>query len=414
MANQTSTLIIEELTGQKRRVELHGPGLPLQGAAWAGKMRMVTRSYTGNSAEATQQVLGPALLPSQWNGIWRTTQLLASPCFYAENGGSPQPIVRASSLRDVMETIFESGQRLRVTWVAGSVDDPKRIVRIGRASEWSFPHDRPDDINWNVTFEWVSKGQAVQQVVSLRGEDKEAARRDAQVKLNDALTKATSDQAVASQKARDKNLPATAISLGDLEAFAAGPSKMLDSFIRAGRQVVNRLQRLGELGVKLESMPASLEAQLLDAATDTIAIANQFADSSSRTPVEVLSNRNKVSNLLQASRYFGATEKNIEDATDSALTLRSVMRSRNSNQIDGATKRKDSAGVADVLGTWIARQGDTYAAISSRFFGTPEHGYAIAKANARTTKTQAYAIAPTPGVVLVIPNLTAIKNIEDV
>ena len=377
-------------------------------------MRMVTRSYTGNSAEATQQVLGPALLPSSWEGGWKTTQMLACPSFFANEGGAPQPITRASTLRDTIETFFESGQRLRVTWVAGDSDNPKRLVREGRATEWSFPHDRPDDIRWNISFEWVSKGGSVQKVIALRSDDKEAARRDAQTKLNDALTKAVNDQAVASQKARQKNMPATSITLGDLEAFAKGPSKMLDSFVRAGRQVVDRLQRLGELGQKTMNMPATLEAQILDAATNTIAIAGQFLDEVSRTPPEVLSNRNKVSNILSATRYFGSTEKNVEDATDSALTLRSVMRSRNSNQIDGATKRKDSAGVADVLGTWVARQGDTYASISSRFFSTPDHGYAIAKANARATKTRAYAIAPAPGTVLIIPNLVALKSIEDV
>ena len=142
---QSSSLVIEELSGDKRVLELVGSGLPFQGATWTSALRVITKWYPGNNAEATQQVLGPIELPSDWEGKWSTTRLIATPCRFRQQG-TDQLVTRASSLRTAADLLFSSGQRLRVTWGAGSTSDARWIVREGRAVEWAFPHDRMDDI----------------------------------------------------------------------------------------------------------------------------------------------------------------------------------------------------------------------------------------------------------------------------
>jgi hypothetical protein len=387
---------------------------------------MITKTYTGNSAEATQQVLGPTFLPSEWEGQWNTTRMVSCPSYYTESGSAPQVIAKASSIRDVLEGIFESGQRLRVTWASGQDADARRIVRIGRASEWKFAHDRQDDIVWTVTYEWIGRGRAANKAIDLKNDSALTKNYDAMAKLNDALAKAINDRAVADAKSRAKNKPASRFTLGDLEAFAAGPSRLLNSFVRAGRLVSNQLKRISDLGIKIANLPAQLEGQLVDAATNTIAICNQFNDKISSTSPESMTTQNKVGNLLSVTNYFGSTQGDVNSVTDSSIDLRLAARQRKNSQIDGANNRKDSSGVPDILAIWRARSGDTYASISNRFFGTPDHGYAIAKANSRAlppvqipgttsvVRGRAYAVAPPIGATLIIPNLTAIKNIENV
>ena len=418
---QSSTIHIEELTGDKRVLELNGPALPFQGAAWAGQMRMATKWYVGNNAEATQQVLGPIELPSDWEGKWRTTQMLACPSYFTDKNRQRNAITRASTMRDAIEMIATAGQKLRVTWSTGQtggVNNPRSLVRVGRIHEWKFPHDRMDDIGWNITFEWMGRGRSTQVAVALRGEDHEASRRDTQQKLADALATAFTDQAVASSQKRMQNSPATSLSLGDLEAFANGPSQMLRSFTRLADSIVNRLKHIGDLAIKLENLPLELANQGLDVANNAVAVANQFVDQITSTPVEYLSMQSKVANLLQAAAYYEAREQDAEKVVDSALTMRDSWRTARVSPADGGGSHAASASVGDIVGTWVTRQGDTYASISSRFYQTSEHGYAIAKANALSLKgyapelRRAFAIAPPAGVTLVIPNMQVVMSLE--
>ncbi len=115
-STEQSSLTIKELTGLKRVVTLRGPSLPFQGATWGAIQRVVTTWYPGNAVEATQSVMGPALKPSSWTGVWRTTMMLRTPTLYSVNGGSDQTIVQAFTLANILEDIFQLGQRLRVEW----------------------------------------------------------------------------------------------------------------------------------------------------------------------------------------------------------------------------------------------------------------------------------------------------------
>ena len=72
-----TSILIEEVTGQQRSVELVGSGMPKQGAAWSSLLKVVTTWYTGND-QATQQVLGPRDPPSKWEGRWARTMLSRS------------------------------------------------------------------------------------------------------------------------------------------------------------------------------------------------------------------------------------------------------------------------------------------------------------------------------------------------
>lgn len=112
MAGTSEILIQEELTARHREIVLRGAGLPLKGANFPATQRVVTTWYPGNSAQATQHVLGPIEKQSQWSGEWNTTRLLQQACLFRDAGVETQ-IVIADDLRSLLEDLFRGGALLR-------------------------------------------------------------------------------------------------------------------------------------------------------------------------------------------------------------------------------------------------------------------------------------------------------------
>lgn len=436
---QSSTILIIETTGPLRRLQLNGPALPFQSAAWSGQQRMTTKWYTGNNAEGTQQVLGPIELPSDWEGFWRSTQLISCPSKFLDEDGSVSFITRASTLRDVVESIGQAGQRLQVVWSTGEVatvtdynggaDSARKIVRVGRMKEWKFPHDRMDDIGWNMTFEWMGRGRTTQKAVALRGENEEASRRNALMRLTDAVSQLTAtNQITANKLLQMANSNATSLSLGDLENLARAPQMLVQSLLAPLQQVINRMQQLGNLVIALENMPFEIANQGLAVATSATGMLNRFIDTITSTPSEMLSMNNNVSQVLQAASFYGSTYANVEHAIDAAIEMEQNWRTAVAQPRDGGGRSPNATTIqASAISTYITKHGDTYAAISQRFYGTPDHSYAIARANAPNMpmvskriadgsfvqlKASSFDVSPPVGLALVIPPIATVRRLE--
>src|SRR3954466_4299054 len=134
----SSSLTIEELTGERRKLELRGPGLPLKGAGWEGSQNVKTTWYPGNGIEATQQVLGPKEEPSEWEGEWNRTRLGRTPCLFTDGAGTPTKVTAPSFLIDLMDDIRIRGTKLRVTWTVVDESGTPRAskVREGRLEKF--------------------------------------------------------------------------------------------------------------------------------------------------------------------------------------------------------------------------------------------------------------------------------------
>lgn len=404
--------MIEELGGAKRKVELRGPALPFQGTAWETQQRITSTWNPGNSIEATQHVLGPVEIPSQFEGEWNTTRMITTPSFYYDGAGSSgTQIIRASTLRDVLDAIFYVGARLRVTWVTSELGEgnfkapERRVQRIGRVSTYKFDHDRADDIRWSAMFEWSSRGNQAQRVVSFRSENMQADIRAVLLAL-DELAVAVDSKIVSSNR-KTKN-SADTFTLGDLEAFADGPSKLLRDFARFGNSVTDRMNRLGNLLQKVRGTPAELLGQVVDVATNAVAVSNQFVDAMSRPAPETLSTQNKISNMLQATNYYDGATTQAEAVTDSTMKIAVAFSNKRNANAASSERQGDNAGAGDVKAVHISRSDETFTSISVTYFDTPDHAEAIAVNNGFA----AYQIDVERGTVLIIPNLSAIERIE--
>jgi hypothetical protein len=403
----TSTVTIEELTGKKRKLELRGGGLPQRGAGFAGETKLATQFYPGNR-RASQQVLTPTVSPSDWSGMWRTPNLLRSPCTWTAEDG-PQLIAYAATLWDVFELLREAAQLLRVTWSNesapptnpdGAAKVPQRkikVVRVGRITTFEARPDNLDDVAWSCGFAWVGKG------------DSEPAKlQDVSFDLVAKIQAAISAQdAVVASNATALKAPPTRSTLGDLENFAKGPLKTLDSFARAADSVTSRMHDLGQLVLTIRDVPASLVVRALDVANYAVSTANNFLDDASRTPLETTQARSRVSLLTRAAAYYGG-----------AMTMAQLMATVNADVARAAHRRRSAAApnatsgtrveTSDLITVYLPRDGDTLGKIAVRFYGTDAVAGALAKANGLA----AYAIAPPKGKPFVIPTRAVLDSLD--
>lgn len=416
----TSTLVIKELTGAKRVVTLRGPSLPFQGASWGGNQRVTTTWYPGNAAEATQHVLGPTEKESSWDGAFTTTLMLRVPTKLEDPGGSQAiNIVRASTLVTVLEDIFRQGQRLRVEWqntlkrshtladgtvVQSSVpEEPYKIVREGRCVEWDFSYDRSDDIDWVMTWDWMSRGATQQKILTRRNETTSS-------KLDELIIVAARAAAILDALAggidrkKPEGIPTT-LSLGDIENFADGPKNLMADFAQTANLISNRVGRIGDLIQKVRTIPASLTIQALDVANNAVAVAAQFNDTISSDPPEHAVIDARVNQLTQVTETFGEAQTQADLLGKSGLELRQIVQdAQSSTQTILAVHV--TRGVIDIPGLGI--RGEITTQISQNFYGTVDHAASLLRAN-NLPLSQLFIER---GTVIVIPTLDVIRQFD--
>lgn len=386
MPASESVVIIRELSGRRRTIELRGPAQPFQGANWGGQQRVVTTWYSGNPTEGTQQVLGPIEKESNWDGKWRTTQMVKAPSTFNENGREIA-LLEAFPLAQQLEDIFRLGSLLRVTWA----NKGRSIQREGRCAEWDFNYDRVDDIEWSMVWDWSGRGVRSQRAVSTR---KNPVQQDLQSMALTALDVTVIDDinGLASSR-RNTRLSANRFTLGQLENLAQAPLVTTRSFFRKAQQIADRVKRIGELIGTVRSLPFQIANQALDQANNAASIANNFVDEMSRRPPEANSTKAKVSNLTRTTSYFG-------DATTQAqLLARSARRLR--ARVESSAQQQNT-----ILATHVTRQGETLQSISRKYYGTTDEAPTIARAN-RLPLNQTTLEART---ILIIPTIEQGKN----
>jgi LysM repeat protein len=419
----SSTIVIEELTGSKRKLELTGTGLPFRPAGFGDELTMVTQFYPGNR-RGTQQILTPKVSPSDWSGMWRTTSLLRAPCSLKDETGVTS-IGFAHNLWEVFRRIFKGGQLLRVTWSTESLPPtvvkirnaktgetasangvasnpvPQRnlkVVRLGRIKTFVANPETVDDIGWSATFDWIADG------------DTEASKlQDVSFDLVAKIQLAISSQdGVSAKNASALRAPPKRWTLGDLESFAKGPLATFDSFARAADNVTSRMHDLGQLLQTIRSIPASLEGRALDVANYAVSTANNFCADMSRTPIEVTVNQSRVSLLSRSLSYYsGAMTQAQLMASINTDIVRAASRRRSGTNSDGASGG-DRVTASDLITVYMPRAGDTFGSIAVKYYGTDDVSGALARANGMS----AYVIQPPRGVALIIPTRSVLNSIE--
>lgn len=391
-----STIVIEELEGRRRTLTLVGPALPLRGATWGGEMRLVTAFPPGRGGEATQQVLGNAEAPSEWEGTWNTTRMVSAPSLL-RTSGQDQQITRAFTLMGVFEDIARSGALLRVTW---ATEDTK-ISREGRIGPYKFPVDRKDDIRWNASFIWTSRGSGNDvSPAAQAGEDVEAAVRA----MNGTLADLQSAIVGAPVQSVDPNVPSgpSFMTLGQLEQIASAPKTFVEQVSNTAAALRTNITRTVGVIETARNQPAEVAQVAGTAARETQAEMLLVQQRLGRVPPEILTDAGTpLSGMARSAAYFAMIGTKNDLVIRQALVAEAAARKR--VRAGEAIRGVDQARAQDVLGTVYARAGDTFAKLAVRFYGTADLAAALARANG----LPGYQVAPAVGSRVVVPRLGA-------
>ena len=384
-----SVVTIEELTGKTRTLELHGSGLPKRGASWEAEQKIKTTWYPGNAGEATQHVLGPVELPSDWEGMWRTTMLLRSPAKF-----SGQSVTRASDLADAMDQIRFFGALLKVTWAQ---DSGRKIVRIGRLQKFKQSYDRMDDVAWSASFVWVGRGGSPQSVVAFKKDDATGGMNQAIIACNNVGQVIQSAPFLASNPLVP--FSANTFSLGLSFSLAIGATSLIASLSTSVGFISVRIGQVVDLMNAAGSVPPQLTSQASDVATTATATLVDFTDEMGRTPAELMTTwDDRVSSLVRARIYFDSIVDAADEASGATALMEAQLRRRQSG-LRNDVRRKDRIQATEVLAITAARRGDTFVSLSYRYYGTPDLAAEIAKANG----FPGYQVSPPKGRILVFP-----------
>lgn len=403
-----SSLLIEELTGPGlkpgRLVELIGPGLPKQGASWDSTQRIKTTWYAGN-ARASQQITGSTELPSTWEGTWRSIRMLQTPSKFTPAGGAnPINISRAYDLRDVLDSMFLDAALLHVTWVSNSsAKDGLKVERFGRATNWKFPHERMDDINWSIEFTWVSRTLGEPGAVQLKGDANQASKMEQLTALTNDILKTMKENALFSRRA---SIPRSANSLdiGDLEALADAPQALVDSVGRSIQRLGNDIQQTADLVAKVRDLPASLQERIDQITANTLAQTASIQQTLGQKGAHWFRTKGDVSaaRLAKAKSYFNTVDSGMKKLEKEALAIAREMK-KNHNAGATGTAGKNRSSADDMLAVHVVHEGETFASISLKYYQTTEGAGDIARANGFPS----YQTAPPKGTLLIIPKLKA-------
>lgn len=384
----SSVLTIAELdsSGQPtlRLVTLVGPSLPLMEAEWSGENNLVTTWYPGNPDEGTQQNLGPREMPSTWRGDWRRTMMGSCPTPVVDDSGSGV-VVDPSVLRDLLEGVFRSGRRLRVTWATTQQPDgvdavaypiQGSLVREGRAKSWKFTHRSIFDIQWEITFDWVSRGASTPRVTSTRDDTLGQASAPYVASIQDLVD--------AAGAATTLNLAPSSFTLGQLESVSSGPLALMGVTATAAVGLQNDIVAVASIGSVLPNQPVQIAQAALGHAADALARSQEVYAAFSATPLEVQSANDDAASLLQAFALTGPVSDAALRAEIQAYVFYQKMRAAlptHSPALSGRNLGPSNPGPTTIVGVYLVRDGDTPQRISMRFYRTPDHAADIMRAN---------------------------------
>lgn len=382
MSDYSSSLTIQELsaTGEVsgRQLILVGGGLPLMGADWSMKLSAKTTWYPGNGDEGTQQVLGPQEVPSHWNGDWRRTIMGGLPSKFIDANGDSTFVFRPMDLWDIFEAIARAGQRLRVIWAVttpdGDANQEARVVREGRCTDLKFKVTRSTDIEWEATFDWVSRGKpSTLKVASVRNgtvNDLSAAYLNKLKALQDANTAAL----LASQAPQS-------LTLGQLEAIASYPTAVTDSLARSVTQLTSNVEQVVNIARTLGTQPYQVANRALDLAHNTISQTNTMYDTLSEIPYESLTTKSKFADLIRASKTFATQSNAARDLARTGQQFSAQLQQQIQAYAMGRLDPKRLADPSSVQRAYVAKAGDTPQRVSQRFYNSPDHAVDILRAN---------------------------------
>lgn len=324
----SSPFIIRELTGDQRILALRGRALPYRPLTLNGEQRVEVEFYPG-VPEGTATVLGPTEKPTDINGFWKTKFLGDS-----RQGTAPfmldnEPVFTARDAVRAVDSVRLLGQLLEVTWL----DTLRRGFLRAFEQKWHTS----EDVEWRLTFEWISRGEVTAPAVLVN---------DASV--GDAFSDVSSLFGFL-DSIQLPTLPLADEVIAGLQAFVNGIGNAIlsaeDAVVQLTDKVLSPVRAVRGLVATLQSLEdeAGLMLEFLTARTDA-----DFGSSAAGSQ--------GYSERLSAALYR-------EELKAWAQELRRTSVERRTSLLRQVT--------TTLLATYVAREGDDLRDVARQFYGTP-------------------------------------------
>ena len=357
------SFLIQELEGSRRTTELRGRALPYRGVAWGGRTRTKITWYQGNPV-ATQQVLGPELMPTVAEGMWKDRFM-----FGAEVGDESQILVNddpnvvrtAEAAVALFHDLQQSGNSLKVIW------GPQ--VRTGILIEFTPTYQRTQDVNWRLEFEWRGR-EDVEARAAAQPTLEPASLLDRINALDDKMgfspedvTRAFNAQLLNTVESIRSSVGFIFRELRAIEGVVSTPASVIGAIVAAAESI--RLEATGEMARLVES---SVMLGALISAQDTAAVSVGVTQQELATlpPGTSAASSPRPASLLEIEAYRREVARLLAELRQVALEL--------------ARQLQERATPAQIALFTVPQNSSLYQ-ISSRFYGTPDFAGFLARNN---------------------------------
>lgn len=333
--DSANALVIRELEGEGREVQLVGRALPHRPLSLSGSQRVEMTKLPGSPTK-TATVLGAEEKPTTMRGAWKDRFIDTSAASNPRGVGDAPPVelngtpvFSVDSTVQLFDLIRRAGSLLEVTWFSVK----RRGYLIEFRQDWHNAHD----VEWEAVFDWIDQGDPEVAAVFVNKTsmgDAAASTRQAFVPLleNEPLFRASPDLLAMLQEvsaAIDDAITGIEDAISDVVYSVTWPLSVVQG-------VISQLQTIEE---ECTLMSDFLQSQVAGAWYIGAPVEDQTIEEK------------------QEVQLFVREQLSLAKALQ-----RTACEARTSIQADYS---------GDVLGTYVAREGDDLRDVSSQFYGTP-------------------------------------------
>lgn len=318
-----SPLVIRELTGDRRRLELKDRGLPFRGLEMVGEQEMELTHLPG-TVERTATILGPVEQPTTIMGRWSSLYLANN-----EVTLDARPLRTPREIAKVVDSMRLLGQLVEFVWL----DE----LRRGFIKKFRKSWQTSEDLEWELTFEWVSRGEVTQPAV-FAGD----------VSMGDAFT----DTSAAFGLLDGITVPDIPLSIELVDGLQGFVNRINDLILDAEDAVINFTDKINTPVRAIRGLVATLQSVEDEAGLMLEFLMAQPPSAFSRTPVD----------------QQGYSEK------QSAALYREELRAWAAELRRTSVERRTELNAqisTNLLATYVARAGDDLRDVAKQFYGTP-------------------------------------------
>ena len=323
-----SNFIIEQTTGSRRKLILTGRSLPYRPLDLSASAK-VELTWLPGSQVATANVIGPHLDSTTIKGAWKDKYIGDPEVITVVLDGAPVNTI--AELHDIIEAMREEIQVVQVTW--------GQHIRRGFITSYKPQFLNEHDMEWELTFDWMSKNPPEVQAAVQDAPD-----------TNGAVQRLLRMQAGLARAA-------------DLATLTLSPSFNLNQIF----QVLNDIADLIDAAFDLVSNVIAVGMSVISTGRRLVGLLEQIKDRCEELRDEV---RGNVANLLalvsEASPEIGAelaalaAQYGLDRQARDMASFAAYERGRVLERIN-----------ARLLASYTAREGDDLRDVARQFYGSP-------------------------------------------